>query len=117
MKGRILLNDLEFHAHHGVYAHERENGQLFKLNVALEIDLSAAAQSDDIHQALNYVSVYAAIQEEMKIPSNLLENAAMNIVKRLKQDHPAISVVDITLTKVNPPIEGIIGGISIHLIV
>jgi dihydroneopterin aldolase len=53
----------------------------------------------------------------MKIPSNLLENAAMNIVKRLKQDHPAISVVDITLTKVNPPIEGIIGGISIHLIV
>jgi dihydroneopterin aldolase len=117
MKGRILLNDLEFHAHHGVYAHERENGQAFKLNIALETDLSAAAQSDDIHQALNYVSVYSAIEEEMKISSNLLENAAMRIVKRLKLDHPAITCVDITLTKVNPPIEGIKGGVSIHLIV
>ncbi len=48
MIGRVALEGLEFHAFHGVYPHERESGNFFEVDIAVETDFSAAAQHDDI---------------------------------------------------------------------
>jgi 7,8-dihydroneopterin aldolase/epimerase/oxygenase len=116
MKGNIVLKDLEFHAYHGVYPEERSNGQKFLINLTIHTDIQAAAQSDDIHQALNYVDVYNLVAEEMTKPSNLLEHVVHRIASRLKSDFPSIEGGEISITKAKPPIDGALGGITVQLI-
>jgi dihydroneopterin aldolase len=44
----IALTGLRVFAHHGVFDHERENGQEFVIDVRISLDLAAAAASDDV---------------------------------------------------------------------
>lgn len=103
MKSWITLNDLRFHAHHGVLEHERLCGNTFVVNLRMAVDICRAAQTDDIRDALNYAEVYEAVKAEMGIPSRLLEHAAMRIVHRLFKDFPQISSIKLKLEKQNPP--------------
>ena len=38
---------IEIWAHHGVFEHERRDGQLFVVDLTLGVDVSSAAASDD----------------------------------------------------------------------
>ncbi len=46
------------------------------------------------------------IKEEMDIPSKLLENVALRIVKRVKATYPAVGRITLSVAKMNPPIGG-----------
>lgn len=113
--GLIALEGMEFFAHHGVYPEERANGQWFRVELELTNDFSKAAQSDALSDALDYVAVYEVLKEEMAIPAHLLEHLAHRINKRMKQEFPAIEKLRIKITKMQPPIEGKLSGISIVL--
>ncbi|MFM2284937.1 MAG: dihydroneopterin aldolase [Bacteroidota bacterium] len=113
--GLIALEGMEFFAYHGVYPEERASGQWFRVELELTNDFSKAAQSDDLSDALDYVAVYEVLKEEMAIPAHLLEHLAHRINKRLKQVFPAIEKLRIKITKMQPPIEGKLAGISIVL--
>lgn len=51
---RIDLTGLRAHAHHGVFAHEREHGQEFIVDVSLGLELETAAKSDDLTDTVDY---------------------------------------------------------------
>ena len=48
MADRIELRGLSIHGRHGVFEHERTNGQEFVVDVTVWIDLADAAASDDL---------------------------------------------------------------------
>ncbi|MDO8338138.1 MAG: dihydroneopterin aldolase, partial [Microcella sp.] len=48
MSDRIILTGLRAQAHHGVYEHERRDGQPFVIDVVAHLDLARAAGSDDV---------------------------------------------------------------------
>ena len=56
----VELRGLELHGHHGVEPDEREHGQRFLLDVAL--DVSDAALSDRIDDAVDYRDVARAVR-------------------------------------------------------
>ena len=103
---RIELKDMEFFAKHGYFEEERIIGNRFVVNLSVEGDFSAAAESDDIADAVNYQTLYDIVRDEMDIPSNLLENIAQRIVKHVKAEFPALSKVAVTIDKINPPLGG-----------
>jgi 7,8-dihydroneopterin aldolase/epimerase/oxygenase len=106
MKGRIALEGLEFHAFHGVYPHERESGNFFEIDIAVEADFTTGAAQDDIHGTVNYETLFQLIKNEMEQPSKLLETVAEKIIHDVLEQLPAVMVVELKISKLNPPIGG-----------
>ena len=69
MIGRVALEGLEFHAFHGVYPHERESGNWFEVDIAVETDFSLAATTDELVGTVNYEQLFKVVKDEMEQPS------------------------------------------------
>ena len=106
MNGRVALEGLEFHAFHGVYPHERESGNWFEVDIAVETDFSEAAQSDELAGTINYETLFRMVKEEMEKPSRLLETVAEKIVDDVLKALPSVKSVELKISKLNPPIGG-----------
>ena len=114
----IYITDLRFHAFHGVMPQERLVGNDYTIDLKIGYDVSAAMISDEVEDTLNYAEAYQIVDQEMGVPSKLLERVAYRICDRLFRKYASISSVDIRLTKLNPPFgadcKG--AGVELHLI-
>ena len=114
----ILLEELHFHAFHGVMPQESKVGGDFLLSLRLGYDITKAMQTDRVEDTLNYAEVYAVVKEEMEKPSALLEHVAGRIADALAVRFPQVTTIDLTLVKKNPPMgadcKG--AGVELHLI-
>ena len=106
MNGRIALEGLEFHAFHGVYPHERESGNWFEIDIAVETNFADAAIHDDLRGTVNYETLFRIVKDEMEKPSKLLETVAEKIVNDVLEQLPAVISVELKISKLNPPIGG-----------
>ena len=106
MTGRIALEGLEFHAHHGIYSFERDQGNNFEVDVAVETDFSSGAQHDDLEGTVDYEAVYQLVKAEMAKPSKLIETVAEKIVDEIMRTLPGVIKVELKIAKLNPPIGG-----------
>ncbi len=116
-KSYIVLKEVRFHAFHGVMAQERKVGGDFSVSLRVGVDLSRPMASDDVADTLNYATLYEVVKREMAIPSQLLEHVAGRIGQAVFEAFPQVTSVDLTLTKLNPPMgadsEG--AGVELHL--
>ena len=106
MNGRIALEGLEFHAFHGVYPHERESGNWFEVDVAVDTDFSQAAKTDELDGTVDYEVIYQLVKQEMDKPSKLLETVGENIVDVILKRFVKVNNVELKISKINPPIGG-----------
>ena len=104
--GRVALEGLEFHAFHGVYPHERESGNWFEVDIAVETDFATAAQHDDLVGTVNYETLFKIVKDEMNQPSKLLETIVEKIANDVLTLMPAVLSVELRIAKLNPPIGG-----------
>ena len=105
-KYNIELRDVHLFAHHGVMQQEREIGAWFTIDIKLEIGDYSCSESDRIDGTVSYADVYEILCNEMKQPSQLLENVCNRISKRLYEKFEQITAIDITLCKDTPPMGG-----------
>ena len=115
MTGKVILEGLEFHAYHGVYAHERSSGNKFELDVAVETEFGESAFHDQLSGTINYEDIYAVVKEEMAKPSKLLERVVHSIAERLLLTFPEALSVKISISKFNPPIGGVCKKASVAI--
>lgn len=99
----IHLKGLKLYAYHGVLPQENQVGAEYTIDLRLKTDFTQAAETDRLEGTVNYAEVFNAVKKEMEIPSQLLEHVAWRIARRLLDDFPAISEVNIALYKQNPP--------------
>ena len=112
---KILLENMEFHAFHGVLEHEKQLGNRFLVTVEMDVDTTEAGRTDDLNDTLNYQLVYDAILEEMRIPSELIEHISQRILDKLMNEFPQIQKLKLKLSKLNPPLGGKVEKVSILL--
>lgn len=106
MIGRVALEGLEFHAFHGVYPHERESGNFFEVDIAVETDFSKAASTDELMGTVNYETLFKVVKDEMEQPSKLLETVAEKVANDVLEIFPNVISVEFRISKLNPPIGG-----------
>ena len=104
--GVIELEGMEFKAFHGVLESAKINGNLFVVDFRGEVDMSKAAGSDRIEDALDYSLIYNAVEREMRIHSDLLEHIAGRIVKSIAADCPQLISFSVRVSKRRPPVNG-----------
>ena len=78
----IALTGLTVFGRHGVFAHEREDGQDFVIDLRLHLDLSAAAASDDVSAA---DAAKAAVAAETAAPQEVAEVEQPHAVRAAEQ--------------------------------
>lgn len=114
----ITLQDVRFHAFHGVLPQERSVGGDFLVNLRVGYSLSAAMESDCLEDTISYAALFELVADEMQIPSKLLEHVAGRIVNAVISVYPEVSSIDLEIVKQNPPMGADCAGASveIHLI-
>ena len=111
----IILREVRFHAFHGVMPQERKVGADFTVSLRVGVNLSLPAESDDVADTLNYATLYEVLKQQMEMPSQLLEHVAGRIGKAVMDTFPQVTGVDVTLTKLNPPMGADCAGASVEL--
>jgi len=104
--GIIELEEMRFWAFHGCLESERRNGNLFLVDFRGELDMRKAAESDSLEDTVNYGLVYDLVKEEMSVPSDLLENVAGRIVRRIAERFPEFVRFSVRVSKRRPPVGG-----------
>jgi 7,8-dihydroneopterin aldolase/epimerase/oxygenase len=116
VEDRILLSGVELFAHGGVTAEERQIGQRYRLDLELRLPLSPAGSSDDPHDTVSYAEVHdVAVASVRERPFNLIESAAQRIAEVLLSRFP-IDGVTVRLTKLAPPVDGIVAGAAVEIV-
>ncbi|MBS1906120.1 MAG: dihydroneopterin aldolase [Actinobacteria bacterium] len=109
----ISLTGLTVYGYHGVYDHERAEGQPFLVDLRLHLSLRAAAASDDVADTVHYGElaerVAAVVAGE---PVNLLEKLAARIADVVLED-ARVQVVDVTVHKPEAPIPLMFSDVSV----
>lgn len=106
--GILELDGMEFRANHGCLERERIAGNDFLVDFRGEMDMSAAAESDNLEDAVNYALIYDIVAEEMAKRSDLLEHVAGRIVKALASGFPQFTSFSVRVSKKRPPVNGIV---------
>ncbi|MFY0607456.1 MAG: dihydroneopterin aldolase [Cyclobacteriaceae bacterium] len=107
MVGSISLEGMEFYAHHGFYPEERIIGNKYEVSVNLEVDFQEAADHDSLEGTINYETIYDEVKNIMSVETKLLEHIAAKIISRLKKSFPQLVSVEVSVSKLNPPIKGL----------
>ncbi|MGH8889279.1 MAG: dihydroneopterin aldolase [Acidothermaceae bacterium] len=104
MTDRIELRGLRIRGNHGVFEHERLDGQEFVIDVVLDLDIAAAARSDDLIDTVDYGALAAKVAGIVGGEAvNLIETLASRIAEACLDD-PRIEVVEVRVHKPSAPI-------------
>ena len=77
---RVAVLGIAGTGHHGVFDHEKRDGQPFVVDVTLAVDTRAAAAADDLARTVNYGEVAAAVLAVIGGPAyDLVETVAQQV--------------------------------------
>jgi 7,8-dihydroneopterin aldolase/epimerase/oxygenase len=112
---RITLTGLEVFAHHGALPHERELGQRFVVDVALDLDLATAARSDDLGDTVDYGHLAARVVDVVAGEAcDLLEAVAGRVADVCIED-ARVAGVEVTIHKPHAPLPVVAREVAVTL--
>ena len=101
---RITLRGLRARGHHGVFEHERRDGQEFVIDAVLWTDTTAAAAADDLAGTADYGALASRLVAVVTgEPVDLIETLASRLAAACLAD-PAVHEAEVTVHKPQAPI-------------
>ncbi|QCR20154.1 dihydropteroate synthase [Agrococcus sp. SGAir0287] len=112
---RIALRGLEVFAHHGVFEHERRDGQRFLVDLDVEVDLVAAARGDDLARTVHYGELAEAVSAAVeRDPVDLIETVAERVAT-VALGFEAVTLARVTIHKPDAPIAVPFGDVAVTI--
>ena len=108
----IALRKLVFFSYHGLYPEEQLTGNEFEVNLSVTYQPNSGTVTD-LSDTINYVSLHTLVKEEMQRRRDLLETVAMEMAEKIHLAFPAVHQVDISITKLHPPIPAFTGTVGV----
>jgi dihydroneopterin aldolase len=101
---RIELRGLRVRGHHGVFDHERRDGQEFVIDITAWLDLDVAAASDDLADTLDYGDLAQRAADIVAgPPRQLIETVAGEIADGVMADE-RVHAAEVVVHKPGAPI-------------
>jgi dihydroneopterin aldolase len=111
--GLIQIENMEFYSFHGHYKEERIVGNKFIVDLTIETEMKVPMKSDNLADAINYQRVYEIVKQQMEMKSHLLEHIAGRILDAIFDEMKGIIKATVKVSKMNPPMGGKIGSVSV----
>lgn len=109
----ITLTGLRVRGNHGVFDHERRDGQDFVVDAELEVSVAAAAASDALADTVDYGALAARLADVVAgEPVNLLETLVTRLADACLAD-PRVAAATVTVHKPQAPIPLTFADVSV----
>jgi dihydroneopterin aldolase len=116
MSDQIFLTGIAGFGYHGLFDHERQNGQDFFVDVTLTVDLTAASKSDEISDTVNYAEITNLVVTHITTePVNLIEKLAGRIADHILKDHAKVLEATVTVHKPQAPVDEVLKDIAVQV--
>jgi len=111
----LTVTGVECYGYHGVFEHEKREGQPFVVDLTLGLDTRAAAASDDLRDTVDYGSLVAAVKAAVEAdPVDLIETLAQRLADVCLRD-VRVEWARITVHKPDAPIEATFGDVTLTI--
>lgn len=116
MSDHILIKEIRGFGYHGVFDHERTNGQEFLVDLDVELCDNKAGLSDNMNDGVDY-SALISIAYKIIIgkPVNLIERVAEIIAEEILNTFPVLSV-EVTVHKKGAPVSVPTSDIAVRIL-
>ncbi|MBQ7985397.1 MAG: dihydroneopterin aldolase [Bacteroidales bacterium] len=111
----ISIENMRFYAYHGCFEQERRIGTEFAVSIWFDTNTAKAEVSDNIEDTVDYSKVYQVVNEQMQIPSHILEHVGRRIMNAVSQSFPSVYNIKVKISKLNPPVGGQMDNVSVFL--
>lgn len=112
---RIEIRGLRARGRHGVFEHERRQGQTFVVDLTLERDLSGPAASDELGDTVDYGIVAQRVGEAVEQTRfDLLEALAGHLADLALAD-PSVEAVTVRVAKPEAPLSVDVAEVAVVL--
>jgi len=112
---KLSILGMAFHAHHGLHEDEITHGQRFEVDVEMSIDISQAAQTDDLQDTVDVRYVFNKVKSIVVDQRFfLIETMCEKIADCLLLDEKIYSVV-VRVRKPFAPLGGLANGTQIEI--
>ena len=117
MSDAIFVSRLALHAYHGVMQHEAKVGQTFKLDLALDIDLTEASRTDKLKDTVSYDFVVKTASEAFcGRRYRLVEAAAGAVAAAVLERCPQVRSIRVTVHKPHAPIAATFDDVGVTIV-
>ena len=101
---RVLIDDLRVLTVIGALPHEREIAQPLRIDLSIGLDLRNAGRSDELNDTVHYGLVCERVAEMCRDSKDILLERLAAKIADVVLEFDLVEVVDVTLTKLRPPI-------------
>lgn len=113
---KILIRGLRIFAFHGVNPEEKEDGQLFIVDLTASLDLQHACETDGLENTVSYAKIIKTIRRVMQASKNdLLEFTAQQVIDAVFAEYPPVRQIEIRLKKPDAPIQADFDYVAVEL--
>ena len=102
---KLILKGIEIFGRHGCHIEEQQRGQIFKVDLELNLSLETAGKTDDINETVDYPQVLFDVEKIVGgVPRKLIETVAEEIAETLLKNYPRVESLKVELHKPNAPL-------------
>jgi dihydroneopterin aldolase len=115
MTDELTVSGIRCWGHHGVFDHERRDGQPFVIDLTLGLDTAPAAASDDLHDTVYYGNLVAQVKTSVESdPVDLVETLAHRVAGVCLSDR-RVEWARVTVHKPDAPIEAEFADVALTI--
>ena len=115
MSDELSVTGIQCFGHHGVFEHEKRDGQTFVVDLVLGLDTRGAASTDDLHDTVDYGSLVAHVKAAVESdPVDLIETVAQRISEVCLADD-RVEWARVTVHKPGAPIEATFADVTLTI--
>ena len=112
---RILISGIRELGVHGVLPEEQVRPQPFEVDLELVVDLSAAGDSDNLDDTVDYGAVSEAVSRVVTSERyQLIERLAARIAEVCHND-PRVQSVVVEVRKMQPPVRAMLSHVGVRI--
>jgi 7,8-dihydroneopterin aldolase/epimerase/oxygenase len=112
----LTVSGIECYGHHGVFEHERRDGQVFVIDLTLGLDTSSAAASDDLRDTVDYGSLVGQVKAAVESnPVDLIETLAHRVAG-VCLANGRVEWVKVTVHKPDAPIQARFADVALTIL-
>ena len=113
MTDELSVWGIRCYGHHGVFEHEKREGQTFVVDLTLGVDTAPASATDDLRDTVDYGSLVASVKQAVEAdPVDLIETLAQRLADVCLRDG-RVEWARITVHKPEAPIDATFGDVTL----
>jgi 7,8-dihydroneopterin aldolase/epimerase/oxygenase len=112
---RIFISGIREMGVHGVLPEEQVRPQPFQVDIELIVDVTAAGESDELEDTVDYSAVCEAVSRVVTSEQyHLLERLATRIAEVCRADPRVVGAV-VEVRKLHPPVRALVDYVAVRV--